>query len=598
MRAVKRALLAILRAPYYGRLLLGRTARAVYHRLPLSYRNKQRLKSFVYRNFGFLIKNTARRQALAETMRRNIAAFSYRPLISILMPTYNVAPVFLAKAIESIREQAYPFWELCICDDGSTNVETVETLNGYAERDGRIKLLLSKENRGISAATNAVLEIAGGDFIAMLDHDDELTPDALYEIASALNEAPETDAVYSDSDKIDADGVLSEPFYKPDWSLELFRGVMYIAHLLVVRRALAKKAGGFDTRYDKVQDFELMLRVSEATDRIRHIPKILYHWRKISGSVAYGLDEKSDISDLQVAAVNAHLERCGVAASACAHPTIGHRVVIKPKPRKTWPLVSIIIPSKDAPCHIGRCLQSIFTRTTYQDIEVIVVDNGTTDPQALAYLHQYPLKIVSYNEKFNFSRANNLGIAEARGEYVVLLNNDTEIVIPEWIEVMLFHMELPNVGAVGPLLLYPDKTVQHAGVVLGFRGTADHVMRGFPGDADGYAGSLSCTREVTAVTAACMMMRRDEYIECGGLLEYYATHYQDLDLCLRFFSSGKRILYTPRAVLIHHESVSRGQCYDSLDRALIIDTWGDLIKRGDPYYNPNFTLTRCDYTAL
>ncbi|MCZ6770744.1 MAG: glycosyltransferase, partial [Proteobacteria bacterium] len=392
-------------------------------------------------------------QVPAETMRRNIAAFSYKPLISILMPTYNVAPVFLAKAIESIREQAYPFWELCICDDGSTNVETVETLNGYAERDGRIKLLLSKENRGISAATNAALEIADGDFIAMLDHDDELTPDALYEVASALNEAPETDAVYTDSDKIDADGVLSEPFYKPDWSLELFRGIMYIGHLLVVRRALAKKAGGFDTRYAKVQDFELMLRVSEATDRIRHIPKILYHWRKISGSVAYGLDEKSDIGDLQVAAVNAHLERCGVAASACAHPTIGHRVVIKTKPRKTWPLVSIIIPSKDAPCHIGRCLQSIFTRTTYQDFEVIVVDNGTTDPQALAYLRQYSLKIVSYNEKFNFSRANNLGIAEARGEYVVLLNNDTEIVTPEWIEVMLFHMELPDVGAVGPLLL-------------------------------------------------------------------------------------------------------------------------------------------------
>jgi GT2 family glycosyltransferase len=389
---------------------------------------------------------------------------------------------------------------------------------------------------------------------------------------------------------------LSEPFYKPDWSPELLRGVMYVGHLLVVRRKLAEKVGGFDSTFDKVQDFEFLLRVSEVTDRIKHIPKILYHWRKVPGSLAQGSEEKSEITELQSEAVNAHLRRRGVPGVAKPHPTIGHRVTIYPEPRETWPLVSILIPTKDAPHHLGRCLQSIVSLTTYRNFEVVVIDNDSTDPEALVLLKKFPIQIVPFPGGFNFSRANNLGAKQSRGEYLILLNNDTEVVTPDWIEILMFHLELPNVAAVGPLLTYPDNTVQHAGVVLGFRGTADHVMRGLPKDSDGYAGSLSCTREVSAVTAACMMIRRDDYIKCGGMVEDYSTHYQDLDLCQRLVASGHRIVFTPRAHLIHHEGTTRGRFYDDMDRALLLDTWGDVIAQGDPYYNVNFSLSHWNYT--
>jgi GT2 family glycosyltransferase len=453
-------------------------------------------------------------------------------------------------------------------------------------------------NGHISAATNTAMHMAQGEFVALLDHDDELTENALFENVKLLNNEPETDVIYSDQDKIESNGSLSEPFYKPAWSPELLRGVMYVGHLLVVRRKLAEKVGGFDSKFDKVQDFEFLLRVSEVTDRIRHIPKILYHWRKVPGSLAQGSEEKSEITKLQSEVVNAHLRRCGVPGVAKPHPAIGHRVIICPQPRETGPLVSILIPTKDAPQHLGRCLQSIFSLTTYKNFEVAVIDNDSTDPEALAIIEKFPIQIVPFPGRFNFARANNLGAEQSRGEYLILLNNDTEVVTPDWVEILMFHLELPNVAAVGPLLTYPDNTVQHAGVVLGFRGTADHVMRGLPSDSDGYAGSLSCTREVSevsAVTGACMMIRRDTYLKLGGMVEDYSTHYQDVDLCQRLIAGGQRILFTPRAHLIHHEGISRGTFYDHVDRALLLDTWGHVIAHGDPYYNVNFSLSHTNY---
>lgn len=523
----------------------------------------------------------------------------YRPLISVLIPTYNTPVKYLVAAVNSVRNQLYPHWEICICDDASSSRATLEELRKIAGQDARITVLFSQENTGISGATNKAAEIAKGAFFALLDHDDELTANALYEMVLALNQDQGIEILYSDQDKIDKVGVTDEPFFKPDWSPELLRSVMYIGHLLVVKRDVFKRANGLNSEFDGVQDFEFMLRVSEMTSKIKHIPQVLYHWRKIPGSVAFGLDEKGDkIETLQVKAVNEHFSRLGIHAIAAQHPRHRHRIFVQPGQRENHPLVSIIILTKDMPEHIGRSLQSIFQKTVYPNYEVVVVDNGTTDRDALQILREHPVKRVEFNEKFNYARCNNLGARNSQGEFLIFLNNDTEVLTPNWIEQLLFYCEFADVGAVGPLLVYPDRTVQHAGVVLGLRGTADHIMRHFPNDSDGYAGSLSSPREVSAVTGACLMIKRNDFLMEGGFQEYYDTHYQDVDLCLHLRAKGKRNLYVPHAVLIHYESSSRGKFYDHLDKGLLLDIWGDLIAKGDPYYNPNFSLDNQNFYVV
>jgi len=525
-----------------------------------------------------------------------IAAFSREPLVSVLVPCYNTAPRWLTAAVDSVRNQFYPNWELILVDDASSNPASRACLRKLERIGPRVRVLWQERNGGIASATNVALRAATGELVALLDHDDTLTPDALFEVVRRFVESPHLDAVYTDQDKIDEQGRPYESFHKPDWSPELFRGVMYVGHLLVVRRSVAMEVGLFDSRFDKVQDFEFMLRVSERTDRIGHVAKVLYHWRAVRGSVAKGPGEKSGITSLQASAVSEHLARLGVPATAEPHPEHEHRVVLRPRPGGDTPLVSLIIPTKDAPQHISRCLDSVFERSTYPRFEVIVVDNGTTDERALAAIRKHPVQVVPFLQSFNFSSANNLGVQHARGDVLILLNNDTEVIDRDWMETLVFHLLQPGVGIVGPLLLYPNGSVQHAGVVIGVRGTADHLMRGFPADGDGYAGSLCCTREVSGVTAACLAIRRQDYLDLGGLVDHYASHYQDVDLCLRARAQGKRILYVPRARLYHHESATRGRVYDHLDRALLLDSWGEIIRRGDPYYNSNFSLESVDYS--
>jgi len=556
---------------------------------------KKTIKNFYHKIFLPNIapkKNIEELQTIVPVEQVSNEPLYYKPLISVLIPTYNTPVQYLRSAIDSVRNQLYPNWEICICDDNSTNRETLSELHKIANSDTRINVIFLSKNEGISTTTNKAAKIAKGDFFAFLDHDDELTTNALYEIALALNKDKTIDVIYSDQDKIDAKGnLLNESFFKPDWSPIYLLSVMYIGHLLVVKRELYERLNGMNAEFDGVQDFEFMLRVTETNPRVKHIPRILYHWRKIPGSVAMGLDEKGEkIEELQVKAVNAYLSRQKMHFFAQKNKDHRHRVKVQPQKRETFPLVSIIIPSKDAPKQIKRCLQSIFARTTYLNYEIIVIDNGTTDKEALQILTDNRLKVIPFNEKFNYSKANNLGVKNANGEYVILLNNDIEVVTPDWIEQLLCYCELPEIGAVGPLLLYPDQTVQHAGVVIGMRGTADHVMRHYHKGSDGYAGSLSCTREVSAVTGACMMLKRRDYFIEGGLIEYYGTHYQDVDLCLRLQSLGKHNLYVPYAELIHYESSTRGTYYDYMDRALLLDIWGDLIVSGDPFYNPNFSL--------
>lgn len=510
-------------------------------------------------------------------------AFEFQPLISIVTPVYNVAGKWLRRAVESVQAQTYSHWELCLCDDGSTNPDTLQALEELAAVDRRIRVSHMATNGGISAATNKALEQAQGEFVGFLDNDDELTFDALETCVAALNADRSIDVLYSDEDKLDFSGRREEPFFKPDWSPSLLREVMYVGHFLVARKALVFDAGQLDSTYDGVQDFEFMLRLSEHTKNIHHIRKILYHWRRIPGSVADHSDAKPGLGLKQVAAVNAHLKRSCIGAEAAPHPKLPHRAVIQPLARTQFPKVSIVIPTKDAGDLISRCLDSIYSRTTYPEFEVVVVDNGTTDPVALAAMERHPIVRVPFAERFNFSRANNVGVAASAGEILVLLNNDTEVVQGDWLEQLLFLLEQPSVGAVGPVLFYPDGTVQHAGVAIGMRGTADHVLRGLPADADGYFGSLACSREVSAVTFACAMVRKADYLAVGGLEELYRTHYQDVDLCLRLGARGHKIICTPRTHLIHYESATRGTKYDHLDRALFIDTWAETLAKGDGF---------------
>lgn len=512
------------------------------------------------------------------------AALPYQPLISVITPVYNVSRLWVERAIASVRAQTYPNWEICLCDDGSTNGETLAALDRIAAAgDSRIKVIRLKVNSGISVATNTALDQADGEFVAFLDNDDELHPHALEANIRALNQNREIDVLYSDEDKLDLNGQRVEPFYKPDWSPHFFREVMYVGHLLVARRSLVMTVGGLDPVYDGVQDFELMLRLSERAKRIHHIRDILYHWRRIPGSVADDIGAKPRLGEKQVEAVNAHLRRLEITAEARPHPVFPHRVCLVPRPGRKQPRISIIIPTKDRPDVIGRCLDSIFDRTIYPDFEVVVVDNGSTDPAALAAIDGHNVTRVDFSQKFNFSRANNLGIAAATGEILVLLNNDTEICEPDWLDKMLSVLDEPDVVAVGPLLLYPNGKVQHAGVALALRGTADHVLRGLDANSDGYFGTLSATREVSAVTSACMMLRRADYLAVGGLDEFFDRHYQDVDLCLKLQREGRRVLFTPRTRVIHYEGATQGFEYDKIDRELLIDAWGKLIADGDPY---------------
>lgn len=529
-----------------------------------------------------------------EAQREESRVFGYRPLISILTPLYQTPPAILAATLESVLRQTYDHWELCLVDASAPDAARQKVLDEYTSRDSRIRLERLTSNLGIAENTNAALRLARGEFVALLDHDDELAPHALHAYVKLLNDNPETDIFYSDEDKLDSQGRHCHPFFKPDWSPEYFRGVMYVGHLLCFRRSLIDRAGQFDRRYDGVQDFEFMLRLSEVTSRIRHVPQILYHWRQIPGSISEDSRAKPNICELQRAAVNAHLARVGLPAQA-ELASENHRLRFTPLAQSEPGLVSIIIPSKDAPEYLENCLRTIFERSTYPNYEVLVVDNDTSDPRALEVMARYPIKRVHLPGRFNYSRANNLGVEHARGAYLLFLNNDTEVVTPDWIEHLVYYGAQADVGAVGAMLLYSDRTVQHAGVILGPRGTADHLMRGFPSGTDGYAGSLLCAREASAVTAACLLMKRSDFAAIGGFSEHYFTHYQDVELCLRLRRLGRRNIFTPSAELIHHESKTRKSYYDFVDYTLLLDQWQTEIENGDPYYNPNFDLARTDY---
>ncbi len=505
----------------------------------------------------WLWRERPNRKRLAE-MRREAARFEYRPTISIFMPVYNIEAPYLRAAIDSALEQTYPYLELCIADDASPGDHVRPLLESYAAKDKRVKVVFRPENGGISAASNSALALASGEFVAQLDHDDLLAPHALHRVVELLNTRRDADVIYSDEDKIDLGQLRSQPFFKPDWSPDTFLTKMYTCHFGVYRRALVEAIGGFRSQFDGAEDYDLVLRLTERTDRIFHIPDILYSWRMHPLSTASGSrDVKTYAYESGVRAITDALRRRGEPGEVSRVPgSLGfYRVrydLVRPG------LVSIVLPTRDSPRLLDRCLLSLFERTAYPDFEVVVLDNGE-DPTARAVMAKWAqreprrFRAIRNDAPFNHSALVNAGATASAGEYLVLLNDDTEVIAPDWLEELARQAQRPAIGAVGAQLLYRDDRVQHAGIVVGIMGGAGHVERHTPTHHPGYFGRVNTTHNVLAVTGACLMCRRDLFESVGGFDEAFDSAYNDVDFCLRLHRLGLRNVYVPQARLYHLE---------------------------------------------
>jgi GT2 family glycosyltransferase len=537
-------------------------------------------------------RHRARRSERPRDGREEAQRLTSRPLISIVMPTFRTEDRHLREAIDSVIGQSYPEWELWIVDDGSDDERLQRTLEAYAASDPRIDFVPSPRNEGISAATNRGLAKCRGDFVAFLDHDDTLTPDALLRVAQVLEADPELDVVYSDSDKLTAGGKRADPFLKPDWSPVYALGAMYIGHLLVVRRTVAELVGGFDSAFDKIQDFEFMLRVSERTGRIAHLPQILYHWRAIPGSIAAGAEEKSGVPQLQAQAVSAHLERLGVNAIAEPHPSIPHRAQLARRDNRPTEHVSAVI----AAPHGGerlRCLLNSLAAQQPAPVETIVVAGYDAD---LGDVGEARSRVERLAGPFHSAAAANLGAQAAKGTHLLFLSEDCELVEPDSIDRLLLHLSLPAVGAVGPMLVRPDGLVEEAGVAIGLDEVAAPISHGAPAEGDGYYGSLPCAHEVSAVNGDCVLVRSADLDAARGFNEHYLSQFGDFDLCQRLAALGLRTVYAPRPkVVVRRPPAERRAARDIVDRALFVDTWYDALLTGDPYYNPAFNRERANH---
>lgn len=552
-------------------------------------------RTYIASQYPIWIKNNRLRASEITRLRHAASRLDYNPLISVLVPVYNPEREWLKRALDSVLAQVYPHWELCICDDGSTARHVRRVLSGYERLDDRIKVSYQERNGGISAASNVALSAASGEFVVLLDHDDQLTPDALFEVVKLLQERPETDFVYSDEDIVDEVGKPIMPHFKPDWSPDLLTSYNYITHLAACRRQLVEDVGGFREGFEGSQDYDLFLRLSEKTDKIHHIPKILYHWWRVPGSDG----SKAHPHERSRKALSDALERRGIAGTIedgiHRHRfNVSREIVDNPK-------ISIIVPTKNNVALLKRCVESIEKESTYGNYEVLIVDNDSSDPDTLKYLNATSHRVLPFREEFNYSRINNFAVSHAGGEYVLFLNDDTEVVSPGWLEAMLQHAQRPEVGAVGAKLLYPDGRVQHAGVLVGvgsswIPGVATHSHLFHAAESRGYFDAVEVIRNYSAVTAACMMVRKATFDEIGGFdEENLPVLFNDVDLCLRIRQLGYLVVYTPLAELYHHESASRGHFSQSPAEFMYMrERWGEILDN-DPYYNPNLSLGSGDF---
>ena len=518
------------------------------------------------------------------------AKFSYRPKISIITPAWNIDTVYLKAAIESVINQTYDNWELCIVDGHSDNGANINLIKSYAKKHAKIKAGFLNENLGISGNTNEALKLAEGDFITFLDHDDMLAPFALFEVVKALNEKRDIDVIYSDKDLVTQDGSKRfQPLFKPDWSPEIMYSANYLAHMCVIRKKIIEQVGNCQSVMDGAQDWDLFFRVTENTKKIHHIPQILYHWRSASTSCAeLGVKAKPYIFEAQKKAISGHLSR----TSINAEPVIDQNGIIriKWKPDNSQK-VSIIIPSRNIHL-LKNCISSIVDKTTYEDYEIVVVDTGINKAEADKFFsglqRKDNIKLIQYRMPFNYSAVNNYGASHSSGDLLLFLNDDTEVIVADWLEDMAGWFREKDIGVVGGKLLYPNNSIQHAGVVIGLTGFAGHTFSGARENNFGIYGSTEWYRNYLAVTGACMMIRRDIFEEAGGFDESFVLCGSDVEICLRLYRKG-RILYDPFAKLRHLEAASRGKPISDKDFQLSFEPYRCFLENGDPYYNINLS---------
>ncbi len=531
--------------------------------------------------------------------------FEKQPKISVIIPMYNTPKQYFEELVDRMIEQTYSNWELCLADGSPEKNKEIEEI---CKKDDRIHYQFLAENRGISGNTNAALMMATGDYISLLDHDDLLAPFALYEVVKIINRHPEVEFIYSDEDKFTTlGGKRFDPHFKPDFAIDTLRSNNYICHFSTFKKELMDKLGGFRSNYDGAQDYDIIIRMSELTDKIIHIPKILYHWRVHPASTAAATagDAKPYAFESGIRVLQDHLKRVGLEGTVEHGITLGIyriRYAVKGTPK-----VTILIPNMD---HIGElktCINSILEQTTYPNYEIVVIENNSKKEETFAYYKEIEknekVSILYYPEKqFNYSKIINYGVKHTTGEYILQLNNDTEVLTPDWLEEMLGYAQREDVGAVGVKLFYPDDTIQHAGVIIGMGGIGGHVLKNLYKDHRGYFARDSFVQNMSAVTAACMLAKRNVYEEVDYMDEGFAVAFNDIDFCLKIREKGYLIIYDPYVMLTHYESKSRGyedtpekqkRFLGEIER--FEKRWKKELEAGDPYFNPNFRLDVNDY---
>ncbi len=534
-----------------------------------------------------------------ELEKQRKTKFKYEPKISLLVPLYKTPKQFFEELVTCLKEQTYSNWELCL-SDGSPKDN--EDLKDIIKSDKRIKYKKLEKNEGIAGNTNACIKMATGDFIALFDHDDLLPKFSLYEVVKAINENPDVEFLYSDEDKITTiDKPRFEPHFKPDFSPDFLRANNYICHLSVFKKELMDKLEGERSKYDGAQDFDIILRMSEKTKNIVHIPKVLYHWRVHENSTAKaGGEAKPYAFEAGIPAIEDHLKRIGLKGKVEHGATLGtyhvrYDVIGNPK-------VSIIIPNKDGIDYLKVCINSILSLTTYKNYEIVIVENNSEKEETFKYYKEIEknnkIKILYYPDKgFNYAKIINFGVKNVDGEYIIQLNNDTELLTPEWLEEMIGFAQREDVGAVGVKMYYEDNTIQHAGLAVGVNTVAAHLFKGIPRNQHGYFARESTTQNLSAVTAACIMAKKEIYEQVGYMDEKFAVAFNDVDFCLKIRELNKLIVYDPFVEFMHYESKTRGEenTPEKIKRfegeiKRFLKKWDKFLKEGDPYFNINFDL--------
>lgn len=539
-----------------------------------------------------------------ELVRQRKKKWKDPVVISVLVPAYRTPEVFLKQMMESVLLQTYPYLELCIADGSGTDDSVEKVVKEYQKKDPRVRYRRLEKNEGIAGNTNAAIEMASGEYLALFDHDDLLSPNALFEVASAI-EKEKADVIYTDEDKVTSD--LKEhfqPHFKPDFNPDLLCANNYICHLFVVKRSLALKLGGQDPAYDGAQDYDFIFRCTENAEKIVHVAKILYHWRVHQASTADNPSSKLYAFDAGKRAIETHLARIGAKAEVSHTKDLGfYRVKYQVQGN---PMVSIVIPNKDEKETLKKCLESIWKKTSYSNYEIILVENNSTTQEIRDYYKELDgkerVRVVYWEKEFNYSAINNFGISYAKGEYILCLNNDITVISPDWLEELLANCQRPEVGIVGARLYYPDNTIQHAGIVLGMGGCAGSLFVGLARSRGGYLHKAALQQDLSAVTAACFMVKKEVFEKVGGFEEKLAVAFNDVDFCLKVRHAGYLVVYDPYAELYHHESKTRGYENTEAKKRRFQEEieymrchWMPDILR-DPYYNENLSLKASDYS--